>query len=233
MPAELISVDPGLFEGIRFALMDLAVVLYYYYYYHPDLLLSANAYRWARMYWALYDINAVWQNMIGALISYRRFDMAWESNDGVVTWTTSRYPNATRLLELATLEINHLQQLGSQPVRDQVAAVVGGDFGIAPRGPPPPPPPPPPALSASVAGMNPVPQNAECTWTASVNYGTPPYTYAWYRDGYLVETADSYTAMTGMSPFTLELRVWDSGSGFDNDIVFITISPENFVCLLG
>lgn len=224
MPAELLAVDPALFEGIRFVLMDLAVAMYYYYRDHPDLLLSVNAYRWSQMFWALYDINAVWQYMIGALISYRVFDMEWVSNDGVVHWFTSRYPNATNVVELATPEINHLQQLAREAVRNEVGFAVAGDFGIALRGsggggggggPPP--------FTGSITGPTEISPMAECSWVASPSGGTAPYSYQWYRNGALVGTAADYTdGMNGASSFTLSLRVTDSVGAIRTDEIIVS-----------
>jgi hypothetical protein len=234
MPAQLISLDPALFEGIRFALMNVAAAMYYYYYHHPDLGLAGNAYRWERMFWALYDINAVWQNAIGALISYRRFDMEWISNDGVVHWFTSRYPNATRVMERATPEINHLEQLSRTETRTDVANVVSANFGIAVRGlgggggggggsq----------ALAADIAGPTAIAPSAVCSWTAGAWGGTSPYTYEWYRNGALVSTNSDYTdGMNGTSSFQLFLRVRDSGGGAQTDEITVTNTGSG-ECLL-
>jgi len=77
------------------------------------------------------------------------------------------------------------------------------------------PPPPPPPLNVTIEGETDVPDFFDCTWTAEVSNGTPPYSYQWFRDGDPIEaegTNAEVTLDTGNEDFVLEVLVEDSGS---------------------
>ncbi|MBI5645610.1 MAG: T9SS type A sorting domain-containing protein [Ignavibacteriae bacterium] len=57
----------------------------------------------------------------------------------------------------------------------------------------------------------------EYTWTANASYGTPAYTYLWYRDGNYVGSGPTYSITCyaqnpggGSSDFSLQVRITDS-----------------------
>jgi hypothetical protein len=84
-------------------------------------------------------------------------------------------------------------------------------------------PPPPPALSVDIEGPWTPPLNAWCTWEADVSGGTPPYSYAWYRDEEFVSPVDSYTGYTGTTDFLLELVVTDAASDEDSKQLLVDV----------
>jgi len=65
-------------------------------------------------------------------------------------------------------------------------------------------------LTVYISGnSNPQPYTYE-TWYAGGANGTPPYSYAWYRDGYFVGTGDMYSDYVWDTPFQLQVTVTDA-----------------------
>lgn len=60
-------------------------------------------------------------------------------------------------------------------------------------------------IDATINGSTTVPPNTECTWTASPT--DPSYSYIWYRNGFQVDTGQSYSYLTPSSgSFTLAVK---------------------------
>lgn len=105
----------------------------------------------------------------------------------------------------------------STPSNTSFAYTVHGTPGSAP-------------LSASISGLNVFAPGTQGFWSASVNGGTPPYTYKWYRSygglsGPLAQVGSSSSYnQTVTHEMWLKLEVDDSSSGNDEDILHIRLT---------
>jgi hypothetical protein len=69
-------------------------------------------------------------------------------------------------------------------------------------------------LSVSISGSSNPPAYTAQTWYALVSNGTPPFSYTWYRDGFLLtETGSSYTEDVYDLGFQLQVTVTDATGG--------------------
>lgn len=123
---------------------------------------------------------------------------------GAVMLLRQKYPTMSNDWVRARLQntaVRMASSLQSGAGRLDVLAAVGT----------PPPPPPLPPFTAWISGPAEISPSAICSWVASANYGTEPYTYQWYRNSAPVSTTTGYTGgMDGASSFTLELHVNDA-----------------------
>ena len=88
---------------------------------------------------------------------------------------------------------------------------------------PSPPPPPPPPFSTTISGPTEISPTATCSWVASPQNGTWPYSFEWYRNSALVSTGSDYTSgMQDASSFTLFLRVTDADWRVAEDEITVT-----------
>jgi hypothetical protein len=210
LPFALFTSDWTAWENTRRGLMFWSLVMYAHYADHPDPWLASNAGRWSNLFLWLYDLPAAWQLFIGALVDYDRFNIVLKGNDGMLTWETTDYPNATRTTRLLTEHIAHPEQMSRLTVFSEVRRTLVDDFGIPFRGSGSATP-----LATQITGPTAIQPLATCSWVANPAGGTPPYTYLWVRNGNPVGTESVYTAgMEGLSSFTLLLEVRDSGTGF-------------------
>ncbi len=96
----------------------------------------------------------------------------------------------------------------------------------------PPPPPPPPSMTATISGPTTVRPGAVCTWLANVQGGSPPYGYAWWRDGQLVSTSSEYVGAAAPMSFYLQLNVYEQqGTLSDTDAMTVVTSSKANPCL--
>jgi hypothetical protein len=72
-----------------------------------------------------------------------------------------------------------------------------------------PPPPEPPPLTVSIDGPDIVWTGHYASWSATVSYGTPPYTYYWSGESMGTSNQSTFGG-TVYNPFTLYLDVWDA-----------------------
>lgn len=79
------------------------------------------------------------------------------------------------------------------------------------------------SVSAEITGMSSVPPNTNVQWCSDVDYGRPPYSYEWHRNGALVSTSECYMGNTGYVDFKLELKVTDGQSDVDTDTHYVTV----------
>lgn len=87
-----------------------------------------------------------------------------------------------------------------------------------------------PGMTVDIGGPTHVEPNQWCTWTADVSGGTGPYTYAWYRNGSLVDEDNTYTASTGSSDFDLEVEVDDAFGWTSGDFVTVQVDFSGQSC---
>lgn len=88
-------------------------------------------------------------------------------------------------------------------------------------------------LTASISGPSFVYANETQTWSANVSGGFKPYDYAWFRDGQLVSTGESYSGNTGSSDFNLQLNVTDALNASAQDDLYVTVNscpPPQITC---
>jgi hypothetical protein len=79
-------------------------------------------------------------------------------------------------------------------------------------------------LSVSISG-NSYPQAYTYeTWYAAAANGTPPYSYAWYRDGYFVGTDATYSDYVYESAFQLQVTVTDAAGATATN--WLWVSPN-------
>lgn len=91
-------------------------------------------------------------------------------------------------------------------------------------------------VQTSIAGPDVPLSGTDGTWSASVNGGTSPYSYAWYRNGDLVSTSSTYSANVGSAEFGLRLVVTDQVTAsrradflVDVDGIRVTISGPTLI----
>ncbi len=65
--------------------------------------------------------------------------------------------------------------------------------------------------------------NATATWTGDASAGSPPYSYAWYRNGQLVGSSQTYTASVGSTSFGLRLEVTDQAWSTSTRDVYVDV----------
>ena len=226
IPFALFSKDWRKLETTRQWAMTAANILFLHYQNHPDVWLRSRAHLWLDMYWALFDINAQWQLLIGALAVQGGF-ITFLGNDGVVTGLSSEYPNYTRNIVI-TEDINHNQQTRSARVGAELRTVLTQDFAIQPRqgsstGP----------ITVTIAGPTTIKPTSPCSWQASASGGFPPYSYLWVRSGQPVGTGTVYTAgMDGFTSFTLLLEVRDGYDQFAWKQILVNSSPGAAECMI-
>lgn len=79
-------------------------------------------------------------------------------------------------------------------------------------------------LSVSISG-NSYPQAYTYeTWYAAAAYGTPPYSYTWYRDGYFVGTDATYSDYVYDTGFQLQVTVTDAAGATATN--WLWVSPN-------
>lgn len=81
----------------------------------------------------------------------------------------------------------------------------------------------PAPLSTYIIGSWDVQYGGSCSWYAQVSGGTAPYSYAWYREGYLVSTSSSYGESGIYYGFNLQLDVTDSAGRAASDSRYISV----------
>ncbi len=86
----------------------------------------------------------------------------------------------------------------------------------------------PPPLSVLIDGPEAMPQNQDCTWSARVAGGEPPYSMTWHKRHATrllwgkVGTGASYTGgLDGKPSIDLRVEVRDSGSGLTSDTITV------------
>jgi PKD repeat protein len=68
--------------------------------------------------------------------------------------------------------------------------------------------------------------------TVVASGGTPPYSFAWSRNGLLVGTGATYTDMTGTTNFSLARSVQDAAGFTDDDSRTVTVTSNGPDCFL-
>jgi pimeloyl-ACP methyl ester carboxylesterase len=112
---------------------------------HEDIFLAANAYRWLNGAAALIDMDAMWEEWVGALVHYRRVIdaesgfaagmLAVLPNDGFLPEYTTQYVNPTRSHVVLPGNISHTMQTSSDALRTQLRSMFADELHIPERKP--------------------------------------------------------------------------------------------------
>ena len=85
-------------------------------------------------------------------------------------------------------------------------------------------------LSASIYGPSTLQPYEYGTWSAGRSGGTGPFSYAWYRDGVLVGTGETYSDSAGDYSFQLQLNVTDATGTTATSWMYVSVQYVQETC---
>ncbi len=221
-PYSIFWENSGAMQALVVSLIGFALAEYDYYSFHPDYELRMNAWLWQRLAERLYTMPIRWTQLNGAYLSPSN---AYK-NDGVVPWSSSRYPGGTWFDMHRDLygEAAHTRQTSSLVIAGVVKQILNVNMGVPIRGAPP------PTFTASISGAAVVPPGSQCNYSAAVSAGTPPYTFKWYVDQYLVGESSLLARSFTASQSELTLVVTDATTATASASMWVSTDPYSSGC---
>lgn len=211
--------NPGAVQNGIFSVIAFAEFMYWHYSEHADSELRQMAWLWQRLAVTLATTPVRWSQLNGSYINPTQL---WK-NDGVVPWSSSRYPGGDWFDMPASQfpQVPHTAQTTSPAVAAAVRQVLTQEMGVVVRGAP---------FTAGVLGPSLVAPGSTCTFSASVSGGSPPFTYQWFVNQVPVSQAASMAWTFGGFSSEVAVTVTDALNASRSASVSVFVDPYASGC---